>query len=1117
MAVRRHPDISRRCCSLGYNLIGSVGTADFFANTTGDQYGDPDGSTAPNPGALESATTISALLGPLADNGGPTFTHALLPGSPAINAADPATTVSIDQRGEPRPAGTGFDIGAFEFQGPDMLVRDGGAEVPSGTGLVDFGLVEIGSATPRQLTIENVGVETLHIGAITVPPGFTLVNPPTSTTLAVGDSTTMDVTYDALTLGVTSGTMTIASDDPDENPYVFALNGAACEFAGVVENTNDSGPGSLRQTILDACPGSVITFDPALTAGGPTTITLTTGFLLIEREITIVGPGRDLLAISGNNAPSAFVVALTSATLEGLTVRDSNWPGGYGGGVVAIGAATLSNCTVTSNASALGGGIGVLGTLTVSDCIISSNTASAWGGGIGRLGFFADGSMMVTDSVFTGNTGVGGAICDYALLQNSHLTVDGCSFVGNQSPDFGGAIALIAYTDAVLLNSTFSGNSAKSDGGAILDQGSTTSITNVTITGNMADSDLNGSGEGGGVALGSLSCIVGNSIIAGNADGGGETPDIVGAFPSAGYNLIGSVGAQDFSGNTTGDRYGDPLGSTAPKPGAIESATAIDPLLGPLADNSGPTPTHALLAGSPALDNADPATTLTVDQRGKPRPGAAGFDIGAYEFVPRTVEVSLDGVVIPDGSGVADMGFTPQGTPLIKTFVVTNVGDEGVMLSPLNPVPAGYSIFSPIANTNLAPDTSTTFDLSLDGTAIGTASGTVQFFNTDTAHNPYDFTVTGFVCGPAITVANTNDAGPGSLRQAIADACPGAVIDFDPTLTAGGATTITLTTGQLAIGKELTILGPGADLLAVSGNNASRVFQCDTGSSVTLSDLTVRDARGSGEGGGIGALLATLTVERCVITSNTVLGFGGGIGVQETKLKVRDSVIENNLATSGAGGIDVFSPNTRGDISGSVIQGNRSVSYGGGVNFELGADGSLVDCVITDNATTGAVTFLGGGGVSMLGCDPTVRVEGCTIIGNAVTGPGTGGGIGLQGSSAAVVNSTISDNQTSASGGGAAAFSGRLRLENVTVTGNAADSDGNGTGAGGGVYADTTGTIELANTIVAGNTEPAGLTDDLAAAAGGQIRFFRLQPDRLGGRGGLQREHDWRPLRRPAG
>ncbi|HJZ48490.1 MAG TPA: choice-of-anchor Q domain-containing protein, partial [Roseiflexaceae bacterium] len=134
-----------------------------------------------------------------------------------------------------------------------------------------------------------------------------------------------------------------------------------------------------------------------------------------------------------------------------------------------------------------------------------------------------------------------------------------------------------------------------------------------------------GSGSGGGVRRHAGSATIGNTLITGNTVSGGTSmqTDISSAFTSAGYNLIG-----DGTGGTGFNAPGDQVGT---------SANPIDPLLGPLADNGGPTRTHALLVGSPAIDAGNPAPVgdgggacPPNDQRGFGRVGRC--DIGAYEF-----------------------------------------------------------------------------------------------------------------------------------------------------------------------------------------------------------------------------------------------------------------------------------------------------------------------------------------------------------------------------------------------------------------------------------------------------------------------------------------------------
>jgi hypothetical protein len=175
-----------------------------------------------------------------------------------------------------------------------------------------------------------------------------------------------------------------------------------------------------------------------------------------------------------------------------------------------------------------------------------------------------------------------------------------------------------------------SGNGAGGNGGGIAAGQSTVTLTNSTLSGNTS------TGVGGGIGVGSGTASVKNTIIAGNT-GAASAPDLAhtGSFTSQGYNLIGKVdGSQGFTNNVNNDQVGT-------------SATPLDPKLGPLQNNGGPTFTQALLTGSPAIDKGaaatDPATgsPITTDQRGLTRPlddpsipnasGGNGSDIGSFE------------------------------------------------------------------------------------------------------------------------------------------------------------------------------------------------------------------------------------------------------------------------------------------------------------------------------------------------------------------------------------------------------------------------------------------------------------------------------------------------------
>ena len=115
-----------------------------------------------------------------------------------------------------------------------------------------------------------------------------------------------------------------------------------------------------------------------------------------------------------------------------------------------------------------------------------------------------------------------------------------------------------------------------------------------------------------------------------------------------------------------------------------------------------------------------------------------------------------------------------------------------------------------------------------------------------------------------IIVSNTNDNGPGSLRQALLDANDGDTIDAT-----GISGAIILTSGVLLVDKSVTIDGAGADVLAVDGNAAGRVFFINSGQTVTISDLTIRNGHAGTTGGGIdNENDATVTISNCTVSGN---------------------------------------------------------------------------------------------------------------------------------------------------------------------------------------------------------------------------------------------------------
>jgi hypothetical protein len=260
------------------------------------------------------------------------------------------------------------------------------------------------------------------------------------------------------------------------------------------------------------------------------------------------------------------------------------------------------------------------GALTVTTTTIRGNTAGDDGGGLRNFALIT----IVNSAIISNAAAVYGGGLDNGSFNNSlagTLTITGSTFTGNTSNKDGGGLYNELGTLA-LTNGTVTGNAATENGGGLYNDNvaSTSNLNNVTLTNNTADSDADNTGNGGGIFNSTGTVNFRNTISAGNMDNNPITqgPDCWGSLNSQGYNLIRST-----TGCTITLIAGD--------------ITNANPLLGPLQDNGGPTLTHALLSGSPAIDAGNTATCAATDQRNGARPvdgdgdGNAICDIGAYE------------------------------------------------------------------------------------------------------------------------------------------------------------------------------------------------------------------------------------------------------------------------------------------------------------------------------------------------------------------------------------------------------------------------------------------------------------------------------------------------------
>jgi hypothetical protein len=217
-----------------------------------------------------------------------------------------------------------------------------------------------------------------------------------------------------------------------------------------------------------------------------------------------------------------------------------------------------------------------------------------------------------------------------------------------------------------------------------------------------------------------------------------------------------------------------------------------------------------------------------------------------------------------------------------------------------------------------------------------------------------------------IIVTNTNDNGPGSLRLALADVNDGDTIDAT-----GIPGAIILTSGVLLVDRSVTINGAGADMLAVDGNGASRVFFITLGETVTISGFTIRNGHAGNAGGGIdNEDGSTVTVTNCTLSGN-IAGLGSGIFNGGT-LTVANSTFSNNMASEGAGTYNDGSGTLT--ITNSTVSGNMA-SVTGGASFNLGTM-HIANSTLSDNsAALGAI-----------------HSEGTLEIGNTVLNTGAAAG-----------------------------------------------------------------------------------------------------------------------------
>ncbi|MCP4146339.1 MAG: hypothetical protein GY757_01190 [bacterium] len=514
-------------------------------------------------------------------------------------------------------------------------------------------------------------------------------------------------------------------------------------IAGVYEELCSTGDLDIREDItINVTSGSAVIDGSGLTidrifhvAPTPTSGILRIADLTLQNTVAQVDGAAIYVETTGN-------LFMSGCTVANNTSNYFSSDGGTGGGIQVDGAATINNCAFNNN-------ISNDSTVTVA---VKAGALCSWGN------VTVNQSTFFNNQVTGGNTAWGGAIFSAALV-----TLNDCDINGNSAEEGAGLYS----TSGGTINMTrclVRSNVAAFRGGGLYIEDSTL-LTNCTITGNQANGNAAGLGGGGifsnsasavnqlllnctvysntapnqdcgGLYVGSSNnVLIQNTIIAQNTDLMGNYPDIYelsGLVISRRYNIIGDNGFNFWTGGV-GDQVG------------VHGGVLIDPMLGALTNNSGYTMTHALLAGSPAIDQIPVgAVGLTYgnpyndspadDQRliSRPLPVANNCDVGAFEYNPAPIITSItpiggtnDGII--SITNLAGDFFLTGATVVLQMGAQPDIIATGIVVIPPNQIICDFDL------TGVAVGAWDVEVTNIDNQAVGLAGG---FSVTSTALTP---------------------------------------------------------------------------------------------------------------------------------------------------------------------------------------------------------------------------------------------------------------------------------------------------------------------------------------------------------------------------------------------
>ena len=709
---------------------------------------------------------------------------------------------------------------------------------------------------------------------------------------------TWTATHTYVCEGTYDVTVSVVDEDGTWGDYQYQGNILVSTLTDESDTDYTNGDLSLREALYLASQNSgddTIVFDTDLFNGGTTPGTITLGgsslsIIVDSSSVTLEGPGADLLTIDADGQSSVFTIFVSEVNLSGMTIT-----GGYSGD---------------------GGGIyNNMGTLTVADSVITGNAATGQSSSGGGAGIYSlSGTLSVTNS---------------SISNNSILT----------GYYHGGGLSLV-NTNASIVNTTITDNSANIYGGGLFLSGGNVHLINSTVAGNSVGS-VNPNAGGGIYNYGDSATLeLDNTIVALNA--GYSKPDIFSTIATGSTNnLIGD--GTDQTGLTDGVD-GNQLGT---------ATTPLDPQFA----NSAQGDWHLLVTSSAvnAGDNTA-ASGITTDRDGNARTIYQTVDIGAYEYNGDIVVSTLS-----DDDAVHGANDYTYGNLSLR---------EALYLAEQNPGTDTIVFDDALFNGGSTPGTillgGTELTVNNDVTITGPGTGLLTIDANDQSRVFYVTGAEATLSGMTVTGGSTSALGGGIYVESYSDLTINnlSVTDNATTNFGGGIYTLnsTLEINSSSISEnEATnvagIVGVQSTLLInysiISDNTASAYGGIVSyNGTLEINDSTIYGNSASTYTGGIYLGGSTATIDRSLIFGNSGAK-GAGLGLMYgTEVTITNSAIYANTASDSGGGIytENLSSNSL-EVINSTITANTAVT-GGGIYITAGDTFNLANTIVAENTAT---------------------------------------------------------------------------------------------------------------------------------------------------------------------